>query len=82
MAESMILDYFMGDNLTPQKSDLNKILNDSYAEVCEFLQKMNLVLAKISTKIYNNESIDKNDIKEIINNNFEEKNDKSRNFDD
>lgn len=83
LAQDIVFEYCMGENLIPQKSDIDKILKESYAEISEFLQKMDLVLAKISTKIYNNESINKADVKEIINSNFEGKNsDKSRNFDD
>lgn len=83
LAQDIVFEYCMGENLIPQKSDIDKILKESYAEISEFLQKMDLVLAKISTKIYNNESINKADVKEIINSNFEGKNsDKSGNFDD
>lgn len=52
LAEKMIFDYAMGDNLIPNEREITDILENSYNEVSELLKNKGDELAKIAKRIF------------------------------
>ncbi len=66
IATSMVELYGMGKKLIPLQEDISNILDEAYGEVEKFLEGMSEPLDKISTLLYEKESITKSELKEIV----------------
>ncbi|MDL0088665.1 ATP-dependent metallopeptidase FtsH/Yme1/Tma family protein [Campylobacter gastrosuis] len=71
IATKMVFEYGMGESFVPNPADIDKILNQAKDEVSEFLSGMTRQSAEISSFIYQNESIDKENLAEILNKTYE-----------
>lgn len=71
IATKMVFEYGMGESFVPNPADIDKILNQAKDEVGEFLSGMTRQSAEISSFIYQNESIDKENLAEILNKTYE-----------
>lgn len=66
IAKEMVEVYGMGEKLLPYENDVLFILENAYKELETFLEGMNTVLEKITTELYQSESISKIKLKAII----------------
>ncbi len=66
LAQDMVENYGMGDSILPSKIDIEKILNEAYSEVENFLLGMDKPLEMISKMLYTKESISKEEMKSIM----------------
>ncbi|MGP1484651.1 MAG: AAA family ATPase [Campylobacter sp.] len=71
VAKSMIYDFGMGRSLMPNENDVELLLQEAYGDIENFLQGMKEQLLTISEYIAENESIDRQKIKEIIQNHYQ-----------
>lgn len=71
IAQQMVYECGMGKTFVPNPADVEEILQEAYAEVGNFLQGMKTQLRNISEYIGKYESIDKNAIKEIVQNSYD-----------
>jgi cell division protease FtsH len=62
LVDSMVNDYYMGDNFIAHKYDEEKILESTYKEVKKFLIEMRPVIERLSKRLAKTEKITKEDI--------------------
>lgn len=70
LAEKMAGQYGMGNSLIPTSSDINTILENAKDEVYTFLAGMKKPLETIKNKLLQDESITKEELKNVIENTF------------
>lgn len=70
LAKMMIEQYGMGEFLVPSSQDTNILLQNTFDETILFLQGMQESLTKIKTKLLENESISKEQLRDILNETF------------
>lgn len=70
LAEKMAGQYGMGNSLIPTAQDINEILEEAKKDVYKFLEGMNEPLEMIKTKLLQDESITKNELKKVMEKTF------------
>ncbi len=66
LIEKMIEKYGMGSSLIPSEAEEEVIMNRLYGECKALLEKMNLVMQKVESILYEKESITKTEVKKLI----------------
>ncbi len=70
LATMMVDKYGMGNTIYPNKLDISNILEEAKEEIRKFLESYEKALKRISDHIIKNESIKKEELKEIVNDIF------------
>ncbi len=66
IAKLMVERYGMGESLIPVETEIVNILNEAYGEVEKFLGGMSDTLEKISSMLFEKESISKDELKKML----------------
>ncbi|MDX1808027.1 MAG: ATP-dependent metallopeptidase FtsH/Yme1/Tma family protein [Sulfurospirillaceae bacterium] len=66
IVQNMVNNYGMGDGVLPNNMDVEKILNEAYSEVENFLLGMSTTLDNISDILFEKESVSRDDLKKIL----------------
>ena len=67
IVQNMVEHYGMGDKVVPNNYDVEKILDEAFAEVEKFLLGMGSTLDSISDILFEKESVSREDLKKILN---------------
>ncbi|WVV37354.1 ATP-dependent metallopeptidase FtsH/Yme1/Tma family protein [Sulfurospirillum sp. 1612] len=67
IVQNMVENYGMGDKVLPNNHDVEKILDEAFAEVEKFLLGMGSTLDSISNILFEKESVSREDLKKILN---------------
>ncbi len=66
IAKIMVENYGMGEYLLPSENDISKILNEALEEVEKFLLGMGDTLERVAKRLYEKESISKEELKKML----------------
>ena len=82
IASKMVYEYGMGSSFVPNPNDVEEILKQAKEEITSFLKGTNEQIAKISSYLLAYESVDKETLTKILNENYYKVKDESkdRNF--